>query len=345
MGEEKSLVGEIKKTAGKLSLFILGCLLCILISELSLRYVWTGWRKAWDAKQRFSYKNPPEQNQFRVDHARYFVKSPNTFRIIVLGDSYTFGDGVYDAGNIYTACLRRRLKKIYPRVNMEVVNLGVGGFSTFNEAELLSKIGPMLKPDLVMVQFVSNDMEISWPRYGHVHTLDYFKIDQDIINNKPVHQWLLKHSYLYCFINEKYFRMQVKYKIPANYCVDENYSGWQQFKYAVNSINAFCYQNNIGSPVFVLFPMFHKGKWTVQTFPEALTHRKVAEFLSQTGIYVLDLLPAYTKTNKDLREFWALQLDQHPNEKAHYLAALEIEDFLVKGKIIENRFKDLKLPQ
>ena len=83
-------------------------------------------------------------------------KPPNTFRIIVLGDSVTFGHGTLDE-TTYPYLLEQQLRAWRPDVNWEVWNLGVPGYNTGQALAYLEEIGPRAKPDLVIVGFYPND--------------------------------------------------------------------------------------------------------------------------------------------------------------------------------------------
>jgi hypothetical protein len=83
-------------------------------------------------------------------------KPPNTFRILVLGDSVTFGHGTLD-DTTYPYLLEQRLRGWRPDVNWEVWNLGVPGYNTRQELDYLKEIGPRAQPDVVVVGFYPND--------------------------------------------------------------------------------------------------------------------------------------------------------------------------------------------
>lgn len=79
-------------------------------------------------------------------------------RILVLGDSVSFGYGV-DEGESWPRVLERLLeeKRGEGGAPVEVVNAGVLGYGTYQEAETLREFGPRLVPDLVLLQFYPND--------------------------------------------------------------------------------------------------------------------------------------------------------------------------------------------
>ncbi|HTY45531.1 MAG TPA: SGNH/GDSL hydrolase family protein [Patescibacteria group bacterium] len=317
-------------------------LLCLAI-EFTLRFVWTDWKHKWDTTQRFRFKTEVKQNEFRTG-PEFFHKDPDTFRIIVLGDSFTFGEGVYDSEDLYTAVLQRRLNQryrdVYKNIKIEVINLGVCGFTTLNELELLMYKGIRFQPDMVIVQFLSNDTERSAKGYAHLDTIEEFKVRMELLGDNAVHRWLIAHSYLYAFLNEKYRMLQYIYKIPLNHGFKDDYHGWIQCQQALSYMTAFCMQHDLGRPVMMIFPFFIPGKWNIRNFPERIAHEKIRQAATQSGFYVMDLLPLYLSTGRNLRSFWALPLNQHPSAEAHAMAAAALEEFLVSCGIIEPRLAE-----
>jgi hypothetical protein len=84
-------------------------------------------------------------------------KTRNTFRILVLGDSVTFGHGsIYE--HTYPYLLEQQLKAWRPGVDWQVWNASVPGYNTSQELAHLLEVGPRFKPDLVVVGFYENDL-------------------------------------------------------------------------------------------------------------------------------------------------------------------------------------------
>ena len=85
------------------------------------------------------------------------AKGPRTFRIVMLGDSVTFGhSAVYE--HTYPYLLEQRLKQWRPDVDWQVWNVAVPGYNTSQELAHLKEIGPKFAPDLVIVGFFENDL-------------------------------------------------------------------------------------------------------------------------------------------------------------------------------------------
>ncbi len=95
---------------------------------------------------------------FRDDREYAIDKAPGTYRILVLGDSVTFGHGAL-SNTTYPYLLEQRLKQWRPDVKWEVWNLGVPGYNTTQELKVLERVGPRYKPDLVVVGFYENDLQ------------------------------------------------------------------------------------------------------------------------------------------------------------------------------------------
>jgi lysophospholipase L1-like esterase len=88
------------------------------------------------------------------------VKPPGTFRIVCLGDSWTFGSNV-DQNEAYPQQLMALLERNFPRANFEVLNLGVMGYSSYQGLRLLKRQALDLQPDLVLIGFAMNDSHVS----------------------------------------------------------------------------------------------------------------------------------------------------------------------------------------
>jgi lysophospholipase L1-like esterase len=71
-------------------------------------------------------------------------------RILLLGDSITFGWGVAEEQTF-----ARRLEQ---RLGAEVINLGVGGYNTAMEKAALEKYGLGYSPDAIVLVYVFNDL-------------------------------------------------------------------------------------------------------------------------------------------------------------------------------------------
>lgn len=93
----------------------------------------------------------------RDDREYDLRKKPGTFRILVLGDSVTFGHGSI-AENTSPRLLEGKLRAWRPEVDWQVWNAAVPGYNTAQELAHLLEVGPSFQPDLVIVGFYENDL-------------------------------------------------------------------------------------------------------------------------------------------------------------------------------------------
>lgn len=132
------------------------------------------------------------------------VKTPKpagTYRIVLLGGSTTVGYDVNDDETI-DSYMRRILAQRYPQRCIEVVNLGLGGYDSYQDYERFRSDGIPLAPDLVIVHSGINDVrnalypELSAP--PDPRTLIWETEMQRIRRSDGLdHLWTLSKHYLY----------------------------------------------------------------------------------------------------------------------------------------------------
>jgi len=127
----------------------------------------------------------------RDDRDYALAKAARTFRVLVLGDSVTFGHGsVYE--HTYPYLVEQRLRAWRPDVDWQVWNAAVPGYNTSQELAQLVEVGSAFRPDLVVVGFFENDvvdnyrvsrpsraararsLVLSW-LYRHVYSIGLYK--------------------------------------------------------------------------------------------------------------------------------------------------------------------------
>ena len=115
-------------------------------------------------------------------------KDPNTIRIIALGDSWTLGHNV-NLDDSYPRRLAQLLRQDLPARNIEVLNLGMLGYTSHEGLKLLQRQALKLQPDIVLIGFSMNDSAIAgW------HDRDVFVPKQERFGLK---QLIRDHSEIY----------------------------------------------------------------------------------------------------------------------------------------------------
>lgn len=85
-----------------------------------------------------------------------FPKPQGVFRVMVLGDSFTWGAGLGD-DEMYTNLLDSMLNAFFQPRKIEVVNCALAGSPTITERDILRSLKDTVQPDLIIVGFCVND--------------------------------------------------------------------------------------------------------------------------------------------------------------------------------------------
>lgn len=189
------------------ALFIGSILFCLLSMELFLR-VWNplivkpDLQQIHQASSTYSWELIPNARgvgtlgeQIQINSHGYrgpefsLSKPEGNCRIMIIGDSFTFGMGV-NSEDTYAKQLESLLKR--QGKDCEVINCGVIGYLMWQNYEVLRHKAPQLKPDLIILGVFLNDIWVATPPYS------------DNPDWKPVNPFAEKshkgfeyHSYLY----------------------------------------------------------------------------------------------------------------------------------------------------
>ena len=130
-------------------------------------------------------------------------KEDHEYRILLLGDSFTQGLGVFPEEAI-SSQLETLLNEEKLPWKISVINCGVRGYAPWQEREFLLERGMPLEPDLVILQlFPANDVAGSYDKVGkYLHAVDirWARIIADIKNNNipyRMEKWAQCHSSFY----------------------------------------------------------------------------------------------------------------------------------------------------
>jgi lysophospholipase L1-like esterase len=179
-----------------------------------------GWRHASDASKTFvnEFGETALVRQNAHGHRgkyRPVAKQAGSYRLLVLGDSFTEGVHVGEE-QLFTA----RMEEAAPA--LEVLNAGVGGYGTVQEYLYLANEGLELRPDLVILMFYPNDLTDNalsyYPGFGPRPFASFkngqLKINETLISTEyekfilpvPFRTVLSRYSYLYYFLNSRIYQ-------------------------------------------------------------------------------------------------------------------------------------------
>jgi len=99
------------------------------------------------------------------------TKVPGTFRILLLGDSQTFGHGV-EFEETFGQRLEDSLQSRLVGKTIEVINTGVNGYNLYQEAAYFTQVGIGYDPDIVLILFITNDLDLPFFLYDPDRPLD-----------------------------------------------------------------------------------------------------------------------------------------------------------------------------
>lgn len=324
--------------AQRLALAAGALVLCLVTGELVFRLPpvvrltggGTPGRLAWDEHR---YDRIRHDNVLGV--RSFHLKQPKpvgSFRIVVLGDSFSFGDKIAKTQNTWPYVMEAALKQAGRDV--QVINLAKNGFTSVNEEEMLRRHGWRLKPDLVLVQYLLNDPLPSWPDFGHVGSRWLFRTTP----LSPIgHEWLDHHSYMYSFLNERNEGRQIQRDYPEGYALlhEDDSPHWQAARSAIQSMGEQAERRGVPMRA-VIMPWPVAGLYDVGSYPFVAVHDKVTATFEGAGAPVLDVRQVYASHGKEGRYLWALPNDWHPNEEAHAIIGNSVGQWLIDQGVLKS---------
>jgi lysophospholipase L1-like esterase len=133
------------------------------IQDRQLGYAYRPGAKSRVTGPEFSVEYKINREGLRDETEHPLPKPNGRARVLLLGDSFTFGvGGSYD--KIWPVLLEKRLAE--KGIPMDVVKAGAAAFDTQTELIYLTRLFPRYEPDLVVVGFLPNDLHTNAPLVG-----------------------------------------------------------------------------------------------------------------------------------------------------------------------------------
>jgi lysophospholipase L1-like esterase len=316
-----------------LALSLVAIALCAGITEAALRVVFANsldfgmemWKYAVALKvpvddDRLAFVHAPSRRAFLMgvdvainssglrDREYAVPKPPGTFRILVLGDSTTFGWGVR-VDETAAKALERALNEPGGR-RVEVLNAGVGNYGTVQEVAYYRRRGRDFQPDLVILQYYINDAEP--------------------VPRRP-DGWLRDRSYFRAFIASRLDGAQrLAGRLPdwrAYYAslYRDDQPGWTAAQAALRELADATAEDGARLLVAVL-PELHMIN---DEYPFAREHALVRAVAAAKGVPSIDLIDGLRGQAPE-RELWVTPLDAHPNARANRLVAAQLKAWITR---------------
>jgi lysophospholipase L1-like esterase len=227
-----------------------------------------------------------------------YEKPAGTTRILMLGDSLTFGWGVPEEETV-----ARRLETAV-NANLaspvEVINSGVGNYNTAMEATYFLAEGHKYSPDIVILNFFINDAEPT-PTYGQPNLLEQYS-----------YGWIFLQGSLDGF--RRQFFMDQDWKSYYLSLYHPSAPGWTETQSAIVKIAQYCKLHGIRF-IITNWPELR----VLNAYPFQEIDRQIAAIANRVGAEYLELLPAVQGQNP--ANLWVTVPDPHPNALANKLFA------------------------
>lgn len=253
------------------------------------------------------------------------AKPPGTFRILGLGDSFTFGDGVRDE-DTYLRRLETSLDAARPGgMRYEVLNAGTQGYNTRDEVLYLEHRWLELDPDLVLIGFYLNDAYSDATFMNRGEALGIYLQPEGIARYSALADLVLHAIHVrqvrrevHAFYREQFFSDGAAFlERPVGMQVD-----WTVSREALGHAAELARGRGFGLALVIFPELYALG----DDYPFEDVHALVSSACEELGIPVLDLLDVFR--GRDERTLWVHPSDHHLNEVGNREAAVAIEGFL-----------------
>ncbi len=277
---------------------------------------------------------PFTTNEYGFRDQPTIQKTPNTFRILCIGDSVTFGTGVANHEtfpNVLESLLQHRAGNT---LKVDVINAGVSAYNIRNIRALLETTITAFQPEAVLYTFVENDLDDSLSALsgGELIFYDPAKpLDAAFVYGAFAPHWMRQKQRL----DEEAggFALTRKlsqwwYEIPdiapplGMGPYNEAVSRWKWIISELQTMRDLCTQRGARFSVMTFGTRNHSEP----------IHRKVQQVCQQLGIPECSTLPLYDHRNYMAQH--SLVYDSHCNPPALRMMADRVYTFLEDQKVL-----------
>lgn len=291
------------------------------MAEGAARAIWVEpWHQRLLDEQSRSQELEYAKNDWGLRDRNYPAKPEGRDRVLILGDSFTFGLGVADGSTIFAERIERSLNASRPG-GVDVLNGGIPASLTADWVTLWQRVAEPFDPDLVVAVFFLRDgtPDASIP--------EFFDRIRGQLAYRDLESPLYRVSYLFRLIRDRQSRSEVAERYTQQfqraYFGDASERGeWQRAQANLLWIRDAAARKAVPMAL-VVFPVLVELN---DEHPFRAISEAVSGFARDNGIPVHDLLPDFLGRNGP--DLWVSALDQHPNELAHAIAAEALAPFV-----------------
>ena len=291
----------------------------LLIAELAARAVYV--EPWWDALLREQLEAEQRTYERREDGLRdreYPSPKPEgRLRVLLLGDSFTFGIGVSDEEAIFPAILERELDREAAALDaggVDVLNAGIPASLTSTWVRVAEREGESFQPDVVIAVFFLRDGTTLRAKE------DFFEPLRDELAGRNEGSRLYRASALWRVVRDRLDRLEVSKRYTNRFV--EAFLGapsetreWSKAQGNLRRIRDSC-RGRSAAFGLVIFPILADLRGD---YPFAPIVEEVARFGRESGMPTLNLLPFFS--GEHAPDLWVSPGNQHPNERGHAIVA------------------------
>lgn len=255
---------------------------------------------------------PTFNSRLYRDSKHALEKPPGTFRVLILGDSYTFGSWVAD-DDIYPRLLQEMAG---PQV--EIITMAQQGWNTRDHVAALLREGLAYEPDMVVVGVVFNDPVIT----GVTRPQDPpWQVFTRITDRLLVFRFL--DSQISAIGGLPWLRLRYSTTAARDGMYTNAYA-WELWQDAVHRLGDTLQSRGIPGYAFVL--VSPTGPQPGTTVPMSEKYRLLAQEFAAAGFHTVNLEAAFQAEFGEVpyKQLWALPNDGHPNATLQAFYAREI---------------------
>ncbi len=263
--------------------------------------------------------------RFNEVHMRGPAMRGATHRVLLLGDSFTFGV-LLEEPETYAARLDAAATEAFGADEVEVLNAGVPGFGLANYVAWIEEFGDTVRPSLVVVFFNGGDVHRSV--VSGLYTLDGGRLVahdlpkrrlKNAVNMVPGYQWLIEHSHLLQLLRRAMVRANPSRADDGPPPDDELDAAAALAHALVDRLADWCETRAV--PLVVLTTGFQDSPHFGSRRYASLRYLETAPSqFAERGISYADLEPAVRAASPDLVDI-SIPVDEHPNERGAELIA------------------------
>ena len=309
------------------------------LGEVALRFLGFGYILQYQYDPNLLWTMKPKQKAFAPSYGvGYYInahglrddefdvkKKPGEFRILGLGDSITFGQGV-DFGVTFIQQLEHRLNALTVYDTVQVINSGVAGYNLFQELAYLKSRGLAYQPDLVVLGFCKNDV-VSEADLMQLHQMAKEGLSFGI--GSAWQKWKNRIAWLH-LVDGVYTRVFPKVHDSSQNLLayapgPKDYLRWSDTQKQLIEIARVLAAKNIPL-IVIVFPM--QQEIAEKQTDDSLNH--LLPIAGQVSFVVFDLYPAFVKHAAE-----SLFLDPvHLSQQGHEIAARSIFELIIQNDFL-----------